>query len=100
VTIYKEGHYSFQINQTPDRAYQQKHQKKYKYVTATLLIGRIEGKYIEYFEGSQSAYRTLFKKHKLPPGEYIVFAKIYYDERFEIDYELTLAIYGDYVCEV
>lgn len=43
VTIYKEGSYSLQINQTPGRAYQNKYQKGYKYVTATLLIGRVEG---------------------------------------------------------
>lgn len=98
VNIFKEGSYSFQLNQTPDRAYEDRFQKKYKYRPTTLLIGRVEGKHIEYFEGSQSAYRTLFKKHKLPPGEYIVFAKIFFDEKFEMDYEVTLAIYGDYVC--
>lgn len=100
VSIFKEGKYSFQLNQTPDRAYQEQHQKMYKYQPATLLIGRVEGKLIEYYEGSQSAYRTLFKKHRLPPGEYIVFAKIAFNEQFEMDYEVTLAIYGDYVCEV
>lgn len=100
LTIFKEGKYSLQINQTPGRVYPQKYQKGYKYVTTTLLIGRVEGNNVEYYEGSQSAYRTLFKKHTLKPGEYVVFTKIYFNQKYEMDYEVTLAVYGDYVCQV
>lgn len=57
------------------------------------------GNYKE-FEGSTSSYRTLFRRHTLQPGEYVVWGKIAFNDKWERDYELTLAIYADYVCEV
>lgn len=60
----------------------------------------MNGNMVEWYEGSQSAYRTLFKKHTLPAGQYIVYGKIFFSERWEKDYELTLAVYGEYPCRI
>lgn len=101
VEILREGEYSLQINQIPERAFEDKLQDQYSFAMATIIIGRIMGpNQIQWFEGSQSAYRTLFKKHILPPGQYIVFGQIFFNEKWEKDYELTLAIYGDYACKI
>ena len=43
------------------------------------------GKYQE-FEGSTSAYRTLFRRHTLPPGDYVIWGKIDFSEKWERDY--------------
>ena len=101
VKILKEGSYSFQINQIPERTYPDKDQESHKYADATIKIGKVlgNGKYQE-FEGSTSAYRTLFQRHTLTPGDYAVWGKIDFNQKWERDYELTLAIYADYVCEI
>lgn len=101
VEILREGEYSFQINQIPERAFEDKLQDQYNFSMATIIIGKVIGpNQVQWFEGSQSAFRTLFKKHTLPPGQYIVFGKIFFQEKWEKDYELTLAIYGDYACKI
>ena len=68
-------------------------QKNFKYLPATLLIGRIDGNKVRHYEGSQEPYRTIYKKHHLVPGDYVVFGKIYYNKN-ETDYGVTLSIYG------
>ena len=69
-------------------------QKNFKYLPATLLIGKVvEGNQVRYYSGVQEPYRTIYKKHVLTPGDYVVFSKIYYN-RHETDYSVTLAIYG------
>jgi hypothetical protein len=74
VNILREGEYSFQINQTPSRRFLNGQYQYYRYVPATILIGRVNSTNMyEYFEGSQSAYRTLFKKHWLPVGHYVIY---------------------------
>ena len=94
VRVFKEGQYSLQINQTPDRMFPRNIQKNFKYLPATLLIGKvIEGNNVRYYSGVQEPYRTIYKKHVLTPGEYIVFSKIYYN-KYETDYSVTLAVYG------
>ena len=81
VEILREGEYSFQINQIPERAFEDKLQDQYNFSMATIIIGRVMGpNQIQWVEGSQSAFRTLFKKHTLPPGQYIVFGKIFFNE--------------------
>lgn len=53
VKIFKEGEYSLQINQTPDRMFSKDIQKNFKYLPATLLIGRIDGSKVRHYEGAQ-----------------------------------------------
>jgi hypothetical protein len=43
VEILKEGEYSFQINQIPEQAFEDKLQDSYNFVSATIIIGRIMG---------------------------------------------------------
>lgn len=76
VKVFKEGEYSLQINQTPDRMFSKEVQKNFKYRPSTLLIGRMDGSKVRYYEGAQEPYRTIYKKHILVPGEYVVFSKI------------------------
>jgi hypothetical protein len=101
VEILKDGEYSFQVNQIPERAFDDKLQANYNYVQSNIIIGKIigPGRY-QWFEGSQSAFRTLFKKHNLTVGQYIIFSKIRFDQKWEKDYEITLAIYGDSPCRI
>jgi hypothetical protein len=39
------------------------------------------GKYQE-FEGSTSSYRTLFRRHTLPAGDYVIWGKIDFSEKW------------------
>jgi len=87
VEIFREGDYSFQVNQIPDRRYPREYMAYYDYVDITLNIGKIvsPGR-LEYYEGSQSNFRTLFKKHHLTPGVYIAFVEIQFNQGWETDY--------------
>lgn len=101
VEILKEGEYSLQVNQIPERTFEDKLQENYNYASATLILGRVTGpNQYQWYEGTQSAFRTLFKKHRLPPGQYVVFSKIFFDQKYEKDFEVTLAIYGDGPCRI
>ena len=85
----------------PERVFEDKLQDQHEYMMATMLIGKIVGPYqVQWFEGTQSNFRTLFKKHRLPPGQYIVYGKIRFEAKWERDYEVTLAIYGDRPCRI
>ena len=101
VTIYEAGNYSFQINQTDSRCYTEEERKVYRYVNSTLKFAKVLGNdEYEELEGISETKRTLFKKHYLQPGEYMVWGRIQYNKTYEKDYDLTLAVYADYVCEV
>ena len=47
-----------------------------------------------------SSRRTLFKGYSLDAGEYIVKVKIDFDSRFEKDFDVNLAIYAEYACDI
>lgn len=43
--------------------------------------------------------RTLYQKYILKPGKYVAFARINFDQ-YETDFDVTLAIYGQYSCGI
>ena len=51
-------------------------------------------------QGTVSSRRTLLKTLHLNPGTYIVCAKTDYDKNVEKDFDVNLAVYGDYACKV
>ena len=95
VTIFKEGEYSFQLNQTSFRLVDER-----VYLPATMNIGRIlPNGSIKYYKGTQSAYQTVFRKHTLPPGDYIVHTEQGFHD-IDPFREATLGICGQYYCTV
>lgn len=95
VKILKEGEYSFQLNQTSFRLVD-----RLRYKPATMNIGcLLPNGDIKYYRGTQSEYQTVFRKHKLPPGDYIVYAE---QQFHNIDpfRDVTLGICGQYYCTV
>ena len=54
IKIFKEGWYSFQLNQTPDKFLEEGQRNDFEYKTATLNIGQIlPGGDIKYYKGAQ-----------------------------------------------
>ena len=65
-----------------------------------MCIGRISPNGdVKYFKGAQSADQIVYRKHILPPGDYIVYTE---QEFYDIDpfQEATLGICGQYYCTV
>jgi hypothetical protein len=104
VTILKEGEYSFQLNQTAERFFRERIDGKdmtAEYRTVTMNIGRVlpNGE-LEYYRGAQWYYQIVYRKHILPPGEYIVYAKQNFHSSDIYKNNITLGIYGQYYCTV
>ena len=79
VTILQAGHYSFQIDKTPERIYPDKYQEMFRYPEAHIELGRVEGDQCQRIQGLRSRRRTLFKQVDINAGTYVVWAKIAYD---------------------
>ena len=47
-----------------------------------------------------SPRRTMFTPCDLTPGKYVSYVQIKYDPNYEQDFEVTLAVYSEYVCEI
>ena len=102
VDIKVPGKYSFQVDKTPGRVASEIagiHVNKYNYPKGLLELRRIDGDYIIY-QGLLSSRRTLFRSYTLQPGKHVAFVKIDYTPKFEKDFEVNLAIYSDYACEI
>lgn len=63
------------------------------------MIGKFDGD-ISGRKSAASRNRTLYKGFDLQPGTYIVKVNIEYDSRFEKDYDVNLAVYAEYPCEL
>ena len=72
----------------------------YKYPKSWLDLGKIEIGCTKRFMGFATKRRSLFKKYPLTPGVYVSWIKIDFDERFEKDFEVNLAIYSEYPCKI
>ena len=98
--ILQAGTYSLHVDKTPERSYPDKIQDQFRYPNSELHIGKnVEGS-IENAKASQSSRRTLYKGFSLDPGSYIVKVKIDYDGKFEKDYDVNLAVYAEFPCQL
>ena len=100
VQIVQKGFYSLQVDKTPERSFTDSVQNQYRYPNATLDIGKINNGQCQRLQSVSSARRTLFKGYDLEAGEYIVKVKIDFDNRFEKEHDVNLAIYGEYACDI
>ena len=94
VSIFEEGWYSFQLNQTPSKTLLEGKREPFVYLPAHMSIGRLlSNGELQWYRGAQSAHRTVFRKHTLPQGEYVVCTELdfYKEDSFK---EATLAICG------
>jgi hypothetical protein len=60
----------------------------------------VNPKYIKRLTSIQSNTRTSYYKNIFEKGFYICFVKIDFDGRFEKDFDVNLAIYGDFVSHI
>jgi hypothetical protein len=67
---------------------------------AELEVGRLNGNSVVNKKGTNSRKRTLYHDIDLEAGQYVVFVKVHYDAQFEKDFEVNLAIYAEYPCEI
>jgi len=44
--------------------------------------------------------RTLYHPNVVPPGVYVCYVKINFDVKFEKVFDINLAIYGDFPCDL
>ena len=51
-------------------------------------------------QGVMSSSRTTFLKYKMTPGKFIAKVLIEFDSNYETDYDVNLAIYGEYPCSI
>ena len=49
-------------------------------------------------QGFQSNARTSFQRYKMNPGIYIVKVIMLFNAQFEKDFDVNLAVYGQYPC--
>lgn len=98
IRILKAGNYSFHIDKTPERSYEDKVQNKFTYPLAELEVGRFNGNSVVGKKGTSSRKRTLYYDYDLEAGEYIAFARIHYDKSLEKDFDVNLAIYAEFAC--
>ena len=80
--MFAPGTYSFHLDKTPERIYPDNVQSMYRYPLAHLEIGKLDGGYVEKYQGFQSRRRTLCRRYDLQPGTYIVYARIDFDKDF------------------
>lgn len=100
VIIHKEGNYSFHVDKTPERILEDSRQSAFRYPIAEIEIGRHQGGEVADKKSGNSRRRTLYKDWDLDAGEYIVFVKVHYDAQYEKDYDVNLAIYAEFPCEI
>ena len=50
--------------------------------------------------GVTSESRTLYKEYELTPGVYIAFVKMHFDKSYEKEFDINLAVYAEYYCEI
>lgn len=100
VTILKAGLYSFQVDNKSERAFEDKVQDTYRYPKTFIEVAAYKNGQIQKKGGLQGNVRTLFQKHTLEPGTYIVNVKISFDPNFDKDGDVNLALYAEYPCKV
>ena len=100
VTIHKTGNYSFHVDKTPERSLEDSKQNQFTYPLAEIEIGKLNGNSVANKKGTNSRKRTQYYDIDIEAGVYVVFVKVHYDQQFEKDFEVNLAIYAEFPCEI
>ena len=100
VTVPKQGQYSFQVDKTPERIYPDQYQSVFRYPEAHIELGKLDGEQCHRVQGLKSKRRTLFKKVECTEGVYIAWVRIAYNNQFEKEFDVNLALYAEYACNV
>jgi hypothetical protein len=87
--IDQDGEYTFAIDQTDSRFYDESQGYSYSYFRVT--IGHLTVNKIEYFDCIYSSERSIFVGGSLPKGNYIALVEVYWYS-FERNY--TFSVYG------
>ena len=100
IEIQAKGMYSLQVDNKPERSFEDKKQRAYQYPNATVDVGIYNNGSVKRIQGFAGRKRTLFQKYDMNPGIYIVKAKIDFDSNFEKLHDVVLAVYGEHACKV
>ena len=65
VKIAREGEYSFQVDQTPERIFQGEKQERYRYPEVLIEVSKMEGEGVKQLSGLISQKRVVIQPHKL-----------------------------------
>lgn len=100
IRIVQSGFYSFHIDKTHERSFEASRQYQYSYPLSSLEIGRLNGAHYQKLGWNSTRKRTQYEGVQLQPGEYIAKAKIDFDRNFEKDFDVNLAVYAEYACDI
>ncbi len=100
IDILQKGYYSFHVDKTPERSFKDKMQDLYQYPEARIDLGKLNGNSCQKLESLISMKRTLFKGYELGPGTYVAYVKINFNRQFEKDFDVNLAVYSEYACNI
>lgn len=101
VQILQKGRYSFQVDSTPQRTFEIKYNTNYRYPYIKFELGMMTDQgYIRRITSMEQNSRTSFYGSEFDVGVYICFVRIDFDPKFQKDFDVNLAIYGDYVSYV
>ena len=67
---------------------------------AEIEIGQLNGNAVFGKRGTNSRKRTLYYDIDLDAGVYIAYVRVHYEKQFEKDFDVNLAIYAEFPCEI
>lgn len=100
IEIVKAGYYSLQVDHTPFRNFKRKVWDHYHTPITRIELARVNGGHCQRIETVMSAERTSSRGYQLTPGVYVAYVKLDFDRQFEKDFDINLAIYAEYVCDI
>ena len=75
-------------------------QNSYRYPNAKVDLGFWNNGQVQKLQGFSSSKRTTFQKYNMRPGTYIAKVVMDFDPKWEKEYDVNLAVYAQYPCEV
>jgi len=93
VTVKTPGHYYITINQESTRKHAEK--ENYRYSKVRVVFGKKVGDGYEYVEGITKADKEVWTDGPMDAGEYIVYAKIAWNERKTKEFSISSYGAGD-----
>jgi hypothetical protein len=90
--------YSLQVDKTPERSFEDKLQNSYRYPNAKVDLGFYNGGQCQKLQGFSSGKRTTFQKYNMRPGTYIVKVTMDFDDKWEKEHDVNLAVYAQFPC--
>ena len=101
INVLKKGFYSLHVDKTPERSIIDcSSNDRYIYPVGELGLRKVDGVRSIVYQGLISKRRSLFRSYELIPGKYVAFVRIKYNRSQEKDFEVNLAVYSEYACEI